>query len=259
MSIVAMNWAWQLRLKPTAKFVLMALADAADDDGFCWPSIPTLARKTCLDDRSVQRIIKFLKEGGLVQVNRRFRRDGSPTSNGYLLPLRLNGDKLSPHLQILPRDPVAPSPPSDGGSVTQTTKEHTNESKPPQPGADRVGEGSSGLIFPKQLSPKEIALALCRLEPLSPALGQELLDELAGRLNAFGVRGSPMGYLRSLIDRAEAGTFTPEVGIRVALAREREKELAALKQFDSLVRSQQQRSSSPGEHLELLRKALISK
>ena len=32
MSIAAMNWAWQLRLKPTIKFVLMALADAADDE-----------------------------------------------------------------------------------------------------------------------------------------------------------------------------------------------------------------------------------
>ena len=46
MSIVAMNWAWGRQLKPTAQLVLMSLADAADDDqGVCWPSIPTLARK----------------------------------------------------------------------------------------------------------------------------------------------------------------------------------------------------------------------
>lgn len=35
MSIAAMNWAWQLRLKSAIKFVLMALADAADDEGYC--------------------------------------------------------------------------------------------------------------------------------------------------------------------------------------------------------------------------------
>ncbi|MHB8257123.1 MAG: helix-turn-helix domain-containing protein [Acidiferrobacterales bacterium] len=39
----------------------MALADAYDDDGYCWPSVQTLARKTCLDDRSVQRILNQLK------------------------------------------------------------------------------------------------------------------------------------------------------------------------------------------------------
>lgn len=59
-----MNWAWQLRLKPNVKFVLMVLADACDDDGYCWPSVPTLAKKTCLDDRSVQRILNQLKAGG---------------------------------------------------------------------------------------------------------------------------------------------------------------------------------------------------
>ena len=39
-----MNWAWGLPLKPSVKFVLLALADASDDAGYCWPSIPTLAK-----------------------------------------------------------------------------------------------------------------------------------------------------------------------------------------------------------------------
>jgi hypothetical protein len=33
----------------------MSLADAADDEGVCWPSIPTLARKCCISTRTVQR------------------------------------------------------------------------------------------------------------------------------------------------------------------------------------------------------------
>ena len=40
-----MNWAWQQLLKPVPKLVLMALADAADDEGVCWPSVATLASK----------------------------------------------------------------------------------------------------------------------------------------------------------------------------------------------------------------------
>ena len=39
---------------------------------------------------------------------------------------------------------------------------------------------------------------------------QALLDELAGRLQANAVRSSPVGYLRGLIARADAGTFLPE-------------------------------------------------
>ena len=252
-----MNWAWQLQLKPTVKFVLMALADACDDDGYCWPSIPTLANKTCLDERSVQRILSRLKADELVQVQQRFRNDGSPTSNGYRLPLNAPGGKLSPPLPAQRRDVVTPAPPPGGSCVTLTTIEHIKESKLPQPGADSISEGSS-LIYPKQLSPKEVALAIRKLGSLSPMLAQEVLDELAGRLNAHSVRGSPLSYLRSLIERAEAGTFTPEVGVRVALARERDKELAALKQSD-LVASPPHYSSNPRERLDAVRKALSPK
>ena len=38
-----MNWAWRQKLKPVPKLVLMALADAADDNGICWPSVATVA------------------------------------------------------------------------------------------------------------------------------------------------------------------------------------------------------------------------
>ncbi|MGB5741636.1 MAG: helix-turn-helix domain-containing protein, partial [Sedimenticolaceae bacterium] len=36
-----MNWAWRQTLTPTLKLVLMALADSADDQGVCWPSVST--------------------------------------------------------------------------------------------------------------------------------------------------------------------------------------------------------------------------
>ena len=253
-----MNWAWQLRLKPTVKFVLMALADACDDDGYCWPSIPTLANKTCLDDRSVQRILKKLKGDGLVQVQPRFRNSGSPTSNGYRLPINLTGGKLSPPILAQNREVVTHAPPPGGYRVTQTTTEHTKEPKPPQPGPVATDIGGSNLIFPKQLTTKECELAMRHLGTLSQALAQELLDELAGRLNAHSIRGAPLSYLRSLAMRAEAGTFTPEAGIRVALARERDKELAALRSGSATVQTPCY-SSNPREHLEAVRKALSPK
>ena len=48
---------------------------------------------------------------------------------------------------------------------------------------------------------------------------QALLDELAGRLHAQGVRSSPVAYLPGLIARAQAGTFIPELGLAVAAER----------------------------------------
>jgi hypothetical protein len=39
-----MNWAWRQQLTPTAKLVLMSLANAADDHGVYWPSVPTVTR-----------------------------------------------------------------------------------------------------------------------------------------------------------------------------------------------------------------------
>ena len=89
-----MNWAWGRRLKPTAKLVLMSLADAADDHGVCWPSVPTLARKCCISTRTVQRIIGELVDAGLLRAQPRFRQDRSRSSNRYCLALE-GGDNLS--------------------------------------------------------------------------------------------------------------------------------------------------------------------
>lgn len=223
MSIVALNWAWQLRLKPTTKLVIMALADAADDEGYCWPSIPTLANKTCMDERSVQRILKELKSSNFIEVQARFRSDGSPTSNKYRLALVSNGDKLSLPSRQKSREVVTATTSPDGNHVTLTTiKPLINQKQPPQP-SEETSKTSSGCliyIFPNQLKQQECDLAKQQLDSIDPILAQSVLDELAARLNSNKVTGAPLSYLRSLISRAKTGQFVPEAGIRVATARE---------------------------------------
>jgi hypothetical protein len=49
---------------------------------------------------------------------------------------------------------------------------------------------------------------------------QVLLDELAGRLEAKGVRSSPVAYLRGLIARAAAGSFVAGLALRIAAERQ---------------------------------------
>lgn len=50
----------------TQKLVLLALADWANDEGLCWPSIARLAKKSALGERTVQTTIKSLVEAGYV-------------------------------------------------------------------------------------------------------------------------------------------------------------------------------------------------
>lgn len=67
MSIKLMVEVWQKQgLTSTEKLVLLALADWANDEGLCWPSIETLAQKTSLVKRSVSRIIKELERKQLL-------------------------------------------------------------------------------------------------------------------------------------------------------------------------------------------------
>ena len=48
--------------------VLLALADWANDEGYCWPTIPRLSTKARLSDRAVQQILGRLIETG--RINR---------------------------------------------------------------------------------------------------------------------------------------------------------------------------------------------
>ena len=95
--------------------------------------------------------------------------------------------------------------------------------------------GSTDYIFPKQLKPQECELAKSQLDSLDGVLAQAVLDELAARLNANKVTGAPLSYIRSLITRAKAGQFTPEAGIRIAVAREQAK-LAQLKKAAEVIK-----------------------
>lgn len=80
MSIAIMTASWGLALPATEKLVLLALADCANDEGECWPSIATIKRKTGAGERTIQRAIRSLEECGVVT-----RREVFGKGNRYLL------------------------------------------------------------------------------------------------------------------------------------------------------------------------------
>ena len=218
-----MNWAWHQALRPVPKLVLMALADAADDQGICWPSVATLASKVGVSTRTVRRVMQELISGKLLAAEQRYRSDGSCSSNRYRLSLA-GGDKLSPAPDASDTTPgqVCQGPP-DTGVIPGTTIRTQRES--PQPRititeqSDRGGGELSDLDYPKALLPAERSRAKAMVAVLPAPLSQQVLDEWAGIITAGEIRASSLGCLRALVKRAQQGTFAPERALRVARVR----------------------------------------
>lgn len=59
-----MSAVWAIDLPDSQKIVLLALADNANDEGVCWPSMATIAKKCSKGTRTVQGVIKQLCDGG---------------------------------------------------------------------------------------------------------------------------------------------------------------------------------------------------
>jgi len=119
-SIKIMTAVWKLDRKlasPTEKVVLLALADMANDDGACWPSLNTLADKTSLARSSVQRILSDLakpERGPLLTWEQRRRKNGRQGCNLYFLTVGESPARL-------PEDPPTPEETdTDGGYLTDT-------------------------------------------------------------------------------------------------------------------------------------------
>lgn len=83
MSIKIMSKVWDLDLKSTDKFVLIALADHANDDGECYPSLANIQKKVGLSKQGLLNIINRLIELKVLSKETRDRDNGSHTSNLY--------------------------------------------------------------------------------------------------------------------------------------------------------------------------------
>lgn len=85
MSVAVLTWAFRRDLPPSEKFVLVALADCADETGACWPSQSELREKTGLSERTVRDSVKALQARGLLVRAEVRRGDGSRRSDAYVL------------------------------------------------------------------------------------------------------------------------------------------------------------------------------
>ena len=84
MSFQAMAWATKQALSCHQKLVLIMLADMADADGCCWPTIKTLAHKCGMSAAQTRKCISKLEKSRFVIRESRVRKHGS-TSNMFHL------------------------------------------------------------------------------------------------------------------------------------------------------------------------------
>ena len=175
MSNAAKNWAFRQDLKPVPKLVLVVLADAANDQGICWPGITTLAGKVGVTPRTVQRAIQLLVHRDLITVEQRYRSDGSCSSNLYQLSLD-SGDNLSPPPDCGGTSRHARQGPPVTSVIPRTTIGTKKEPPLPpmsQPGqTDRGGGSCSDLVFPNDLLPDEQAEAHAKVSVLNTPINQ---------------------------------------------------------------------------------------
>lgn len=147
MSIKIMSAIWDGGPKgSTMRFVLIALADNANDDGECWPSVATVARKTGLCERAVRQALRQLEVGGWLKTKIGGGRGGA---NRYVINPAQNapGTTCPPapnsppprHDVPPPPAPHAPEPslnhqfePSLFGEVTPKPKRRRPECELPQ-------------------------------------------------------------------------------------------------------------------------------
>lgn len=61
---------WPLQMPPTQKAVLISLADNANDQGYCWPSLMTISERTCFSKRAVIDAIAWLEKAGAIIADR---------------------------------------------------------------------------------------------------------------------------------------------------------------------------------------------
>jgi len=88
MSISALNWAFNATgMKSSQKLLLITLANYADEEGLCYPSIETLMKKACLSNKAVIANIRKLEELGFIEKRIRGAFGGGRRSNIYLLKI----------------------------------------------------------------------------------------------------------------------------------------------------------------------------
>lgn len=206
------------------KLVLLAMCDWANDMGLCFPSMSTVARKTCISKRQCQRIISELVAESLITVVA--NQLGGARPRRYQIHFRElctsgsidTGDKLSP-APITSCLPMTPASDTDDAHVTRTTTNHQVE-----PSLLHEQFEALDWTYLSALQNADRVVVVNLLKGLEQSMRQELLDELAGAKRANAIKGQWPAWLRGVVRHAHSGAFVPNHALHIR--RDRQHRLA---------------------------------
>lgn len=206
MSNQAINFAFSLNLSLGEKIVMLTIADAANAQGICWPSIRIISAKSSLEERSVQRILRRLEKMGYIEIKARRGGDGGHTSNQYQVVMPDQSARLITRSSPGDSDSntLKTAAPDGGDSGTTQTHTHPKLNKPPLP--------LQNISFPKKLNPvyrQQIADSFGDHPNLQAAL-----DELAAALEKGSI-SNPVLWVKKVIENL----VVTEFGLRKKQAR----------------------------------------
>ena len=144
-----------------ALLVLLAMADWADESGYCWPSVRTLAKKSRQTERNVRKCMRRMKRDGAISVK---PGAGPHSTNLYRIKFEKfceikgqNGEELCSGLNEVPSENCAASPLSlvptgEGRSSANTSLETSADTSGTRQSRKtrnvKVGQGATGLPEP---------------------------------------------------------------------------------------------------------------
>lgn len=178
MSVKVMSLVWYSDIeKPSSKFTLLALADRADDNGFCWPGIENLMVKTSQSRASVFRALKELEAAGWIKRANRYR-DGHRITNIY----RIDLIKLRQHQHA-----------ADSGSENDLNKYFTEpdaEGQTIDPGSSKSDESAG----------QDLGLNLRRSEPSSSTQTSQSETSYVSNRDFIGLKLRPNTSVDTSVD-----------------------------------------------------------
>jgi hypothetical protein len=111
MSIKVMTEVWEhSKAKSTDLLVLLALADMANDEGECWPSMSTIGRKCRINTRNARARIYSLKNLGevvVIESGGKSSSKGGVRSNRYRITVHMDDPDTVASDLVAATDPVA--------------------------------------------------------------------------------------------------------------------------------------------------------
>lgn len=222
MGLHAMKWAFSVPIERSgAKFVLVALAEHARDDGedawTCFPSIKRLGEWTSQGERTIERHLSWLVAEGW--ISREVRHDRHRNDSTYLYVLRRDkpvvadglvevgkgrtAAKIAPVRRVAFRQSGADLPPNSTGSSAKLAPPYIEEpviepvSEPATPKARDIDVGFVEFwsAFPNKIEERGARATFARLIRNREATADTLIE--GAKRYAASMRGQDLRFVKS--------------------------------------------------------------